>query len=115
MGMVIISITRENIAVLNASKKSGSSALTRQIKDWVRDFASVPEDIAILVTELTCTEPGCPPLETIVALLGPNGVKHQQKIHLAIEQITQAEAEKLSAKLKLQLAGIKTKEKHDHE
>jgi hypothetical protein len=56
---------------------TSSSKKTRIVKDWIREFALVPDEFSILVTELKCTEPGCPPLETVVALLGPNAVSCQ--------------------------------------
>src|SRR5687767_2785046 len=43
-----------------------AEALER-VKEWVRErFKLRPED-AIMVSEVTCTIPGCPPLETSVA------------------------------------------------
>ena len=101
--------------MIDASKKTANVALSKQIKVWVRDYAMVPEDFAILVTELKCAEPGCPPLETIVALLGPGGAQYQQKVHLAINQITEAEAQRLSKSLQAQMTGVEIKEEHAHE
>jgi hypothetical protein len=46
-----------------------------------------PED-AILATEMHCTEPGCPPLETVLALLPATGGRLQAKIHKAAAEIT---------------------------
>ncbi len=82
---------------------TGSSKKTRIVKDWIREFALVPDEFSILVTELKCTEPGCPPLETVVALLGPNAVSCQQKVHLAIEEITEEQAKVLAEKLQRQM------------
>ncbi|MBC7997382.1 MAG: hypothetical protein IAF58_05545 [Leptolyngbya sp.] len=89
--------------MFSQAKHSSGSGKTREIKEWVRKFASVPEDFAILVTELKCTEPGCPPLETIVALLGSENRKYQQKVHLSIEQIGEIDAKKISEQLQRQL------------
>jgi hypothetical protein len=38
-----------------------------RVQTWTRDRFSLPEDATVLVSELVCTRPGCPPLETMVA------------------------------------------------
>ena len=43
-----------------------SAALDR-VRDWTRQHFRLPEEAAILVSEVTCSLPGCAPLETIVA------------------------------------------------
>jgi nitrate reductase delta subunit len=43
-----------------------AEALTR-VKEWVRTRFALPEDAAIMVSEVACNLPGCPPLETAVA------------------------------------------------
>jgi hypothetical protein len=43
-----------------------ADALAR-VRQWVRTRFSLPEDAAILVSEIACDLPGCPPLETAVA------------------------------------------------
>ncbi len=37
------------------------------IRDWTRERFSLPQDAGILVTEVECKLPGCPPIETVVA------------------------------------------------
>jgi hypothetical protein len=60
-----------------------------RIKEWTRERFSLPEDAAILVTELTCTVPGCPPLETVVAFWSDHKTRHDFKIFTPIEQIVE--------------------------
>ena len=38
-----------------------------RVKEWTRVRFKLPQDAAILVTEIACALPGCPPLETVVA------------------------------------------------
>lgn len=40
------------------------------LKDVVRSVLGLDPDTAVLVQQLACTEPGCPPVETVVAVLG---------------------------------------------
>src|SRR6185436_2477335 len=47
------------------------TALER-VKEWVRRRFSLAPDAAILVSEVACNLPGCPPLETAVAFWTKN-------------------------------------------
>lgn len=58
-----------------------------RVKEWTRERFSLPEDAAILVTELTCAVPGCPPLETVVAFWSDHKTRHDFKIFKPIEEI----------------------------
>lgn len=50
------------------------------IEGWTRArFALQPAD-AVLVTEITCRLPGCPPLETVIAFWTADATRHQYKI-----------------------------------
>jgi len=50
-------------------QRSGAAA-TGQVRRWVEEQLGLDEPITVLVTELACHEPGCPPIETVIALLG---------------------------------------------
>ena len=39
----------------------------RRVKEWTRERFSLADEDAIMVSEVTCTVPGCPPLETVIA------------------------------------------------
>lgn len=62
-----------------------------QVKQWVTARFAVPDDATVMVTELRCTEPGCPPLETVIAVLAADGTRQQWKLHHAANAITEAE------------------------
>jgi hypothetical protein len=53
--------------VLGAPKKSAAhlQALD-QIAGWTRARFSLASNSVVLVTEMACGQPGCPPLETVV-------------------------------------------------
>ena len=51
----------------------------RNIKEALGRALSLPEETAVTVTELTCLEEGCAPIETVVALLQPNTPPKQHK------------------------------------
>ena len=53
--------------MLAFSKKSPShSAALGRVREWVRGRFSLGEG-AILVAEVACAVPGCPPIETVIA------------------------------------------------
>lgn len=59
---------------------------TARVKALVVEGIGGDADVTVLVTELECTEPGCPPIETVIALLG--GVRNvQYKIHKAVADV----------------------------
>ena len=44
-----------------------------EIKRWVADTFQLADNAPILVTELRCAEPDCPPIETVIAIMGRDG------------------------------------------
>ena len=55
-----------------------SEALDR-IRQWTRERFALAQDAPILVAEIACGLPGCPPLETIVAFWTENDSRRQFK------------------------------------
>jgi hypothetical protein len=57
---------------------------------WTRARFKLPEDAAILVSEMTCALPGCPPLETVVAFWTEGGDKrHHFKLFKPVMQVVE--------------------------
>jgi len=53
---------------LAAPKPSAEQqAALDRVKEWVRKRFELSVDAAILVSEVACNLPGCPPLETVIA------------------------------------------------
>jgi len=65
----------------------GDPNITRQIKQWVKDTFELNEETPVMVTEFRCAEPGCPPLETVIAIMGPGNNKSQHKLHKSIREV----------------------------
>ena len=57
------------------------------LKQAVRDRFALPEAAIVRLIELQCTEEGCPPLETVVAILSSEG-NRQYKIHKALAEVS---------------------------
>ena len=48
------------------NKSPDRLAAVDRIRAWTRARFALPEEAVILVTEIACGLPGCPPLETVV-------------------------------------------------
>jgi hypothetical protein len=66
-----------------------SSPHLRALKDAVRTLLGLDDDTAVIVRQLTCSEPGCPPLETVVAVVPMDGEAHRWTLHRPADQITE--------------------------
>lgn len=58
------------------------------IKQMVAQRFGLPPDAVVMVSELRCSEPGCPPLETVIAILDGPGRRRQVKLHKSTAEIT---------------------------
>jgi hypothetical protein len=74
-------------------KPAANTAKILQIQCWVRDRLDLDAEIIVMVSELRCSEPGCPPLETMIAVLDGPGRRRQFKFHKPIADVTQDDIE----------------------
>ncbi|MCA1407599.1 hypothetical protein I6F26_23430 [Ensifer sp. IC3342] len=63
-----------------AASKPEHLAAIRQVKAWTRERFALADDVAIMVSEIACGLPGCPPLETVVAFWTASDRRHQFKV-----------------------------------
>lgn len=52
----------------SASNKISPTQL-QQLKSWVYQVLSLDTQTPVSISQLTCTEPGCAPLETVIAVM----------------------------------------------
>lgn len=73
--------------MLAFSKKSPEhlAALDR-VREWVRERFALGET-AILVAEVACAVPGCPPVETVIAFWS-SGRRHHFKVFKPVADVT---------------------------
>jgi hypothetical protein len=83
------------------------SSKVRSIKEWAREALHLSDDVVIMATELRCTEEGCPPLETVVAVMHEDGAQQQFKIRKALVDVLYEDVEEGAARM---LRG----EEHEH-
>jgi len=58
-----------------------------RVREWVRERFKLSDDATIMVSEITCSLPGCPPLETVVAFW-ENETRHHFKIFKPLAEVT---------------------------
>lgn len=73
----------------SARKGPDHLAAIRRVKDWVRARFSLDEDVAISVSELACTTPGCPPVDTVVAFWTAPDRRHHFRVFKAVADVTE--------------------------
>jgi hypothetical protein len=74
--------------MLNSFQKSPEQLeALAQVRDWTRARFDLSEDAAILVSEIACGLPGCPPLETVVAFWTADATRHQFKMFKPAQEV----------------------------
>lgn len=61
---------------------------TERIKTWVRERFDLPSDAVIMVAEIQCQVPGCPPVETGIAFWDQKGTRYRIKIFKPEREVT---------------------------
>ena len=80
---------------LFASQPKPDAAHVAQIKAWVVERFGLPPAAVVMVAELRCSEPGCPPIETMIAIVEGAGRRKQVKLHKSTGEITASDVEGL--------------------
>ena len=55
--------------VVTGAAESTRGVRALSIAERVRTVLDLHDDVAVTVQQLTCREPGCPPVETVIAIL----------------------------------------------
>jgi nitrate reductase delta subunit len=76
--------------MLGSIRKSPSKLKALElVAAWTRARFKLPPDAAVLVSEVTCSLPGCPPLETVVAFWGEGNTRHSFKLFKPVAQVSE--------------------------
>ncbi len=67
-----------------------AQALER-VRTWTRERFKLADDVPIVVAEIACGLPGCPPLETVVAFWTAGDRRHQFKLFKPVVEVTPAD------------------------
>jgi hypothetical protein len=85
------------VSLLDPPIKSDPQALAR-VREWARELWGLREEDSVVVSELRCSEPGCPPLETVVLIAASDRPTFQHKLHLAASEMRREDLQALYAK-----------------
>jgi hypothetical protein len=83
--------------MFGSRNQGGAGHCARRIKDWARELLGAGEEASILVSELACSEPGCPPIETVIAILDGPGSARRYKLHRPSAEVTREDVARLAA------------------
>lgn len=79
-------------------RPSVDPARAAQVRQWARTAFGLGDDDVVLVTELRCHEPGCPPVETVIAILGAEASERvEHRLHLPLAEVAPAHLWQLAA------------------
>jgi hypothetical protein len=67
----------------------GHAAAADRVREWTRERFGLPEDAAIMVAEVSCAVPGCPPLETVIAFWTENDKRHHFKVFKPVGDVVE--------------------------
>ncbi len=77
------------MGLFDSASDKVSPAKLGQIKDWVYETLEIDRNIPVSISQLKCAEPGCPPLETVIAVM--NQPPQTYKIHRPTAEIERAD------------------------
>ena len=73
--------------LFNTSPRRPNRERVRHIKETLHEALGLPDGTMVTVTELACLEEGCPPIETVFALLRPDAPTLQHKLHKSTDAV----------------------------
>lgn len=76
---------------LFAARDNRNADRLRRIRGWVEDALHLEPDATVLITELRCHEPDCPPVETVIGVLRAGVGAQQFKISKAAADVVRAD------------------------
>jgi hypothetical protein len=73
---------------MRATKKSPEHvAAVERVEKWTRARFKLPPESAIMVSQIACALPGCPPLETVVAFWTEGDKRHHFKVFKPVANV----------------------------
>jgi len=75
-------------ASLGFGRKRAPEGAAERVRDWTRSRFSLAADAAVMVAQVDCAVPGCPPLETVVAFW-IEGTRHHFKVFKPLAEVVE--------------------------
>jgi len=73
---------------LSPQDRSPDLEAMSRVRRWVSELIPVPPAATVLVKEVRCHEEGCPPVETIIALLAADQPAIRWTVHAPVAEVT---------------------------
>ena len=78
--------------MLQPFRQPPQAQLARErVEAWTRDRFGAGDDAVVLVAEVRCQVPGCPPIETVVAFWWPTGPRYRFKVFKPVADLVEAD------------------------
>ena len=74
--------------MLGFTKKLENSDALERVREWTRARFTLAADETVMVSQIACSVPGCPPIETHVVFWTPAG-RHHFKVFKPLAQVTE--------------------------
>jgi hypothetical protein len=58
-----------------------------QVKDWTRRHLSASSETVLTVSEIACTDPACPGVETVILVMEPGRKTRAYKVSKPLEEV----------------------------
>ena len=89
-------MNRNPLSPLGQRTKNDPQVIGR-VKAWSVEQFRLPEETGVMVTELRCAEEGCPPIETVIAILDTPGRPRQYKVCKPMAEVTREDLAAVAA------------------
>jgi hypothetical protein len=73
---------------LTPNRDASTGAGTAALKSVVRQVLGLDDRHTVVVQQLACAEPGCPPVETVVAVLAAGDQPRRWTLHKPLSDVT---------------------------
>lgn len=73
--------------MLGFAKNGRNTAASDRLRDWTRARFALTDDETVMVSEVACGLPGCPPIETHLVFWTARG-RHHYKIFKPLAEVT---------------------------
>lgn len=77
-----------SFGIAAARKGPEHDVAAERLRAWTRARFNLPEDAAVMVAEVACAVPGCPPLETVIAFWIA-GARHHFKVFKPVAEVVE--------------------------
>ena len=74
--------------MMRSHKHGADGAALERLRDWTRKRFALAEDETTMVSEVSCTVPGCPPVETHIVFWTAQG-RHHFKLFKPLAEIVE--------------------------